>query len=485
MEEGPDEQNKFEFIVSQLEAHAKPGQTHYSFTEILECYEALAQGAYDRAPLEQIFRAVDKGKNGRVSLLEFAEGLLETEQLILGQLADLSKEIDRSTKEISENQNMRDAHMLTERKTAHGLIQDSTLDVVVGQLSFELSSRDIWIECEIEGSVQRTKTEKSPYAFKQDFRFAVSHGDSKLTIIAKTSPDVFLGSTSIPMKFLKDQMRYEQVFTLLGMDRRTKTGSLELKLQWIWSKAEYFQHVLEQWQENLHSSRVSYSHLKKQVYRLLAPFNVQPNLSTLVQDFVESPENSFFGEGLSPSISFKYEEFIPSDVSSVSHSPSFSASSQPTSSKQSVMNLIAMSHSTEQSQVEGQFEGFSSHTTTLLEILLVCTSLCMFMRPDFSNVRHTQLMVLIMTYLAVATDKLSYGAARLALLALVLSEGLDLVWFVLHWTDWTQGHSDVSDGMRRFALGMAGLDMALKALLSVLIGFDLRTTSSHAQYKGP
>jgi hypothetical protein len=482
MEEGPGSQNKFEFIVSQLEAHAKPGQTHYSFTEILECYEALAEGAYDRAPLEQIFTAVDKGRSGRVSLLEFTEGLLNTEQHILNQLADLSKEIDRSAKEISENQNKRDAHMLTERKTAHGLIQDSTLDVFVGQLSFELSSRHIWIECEIEGSVKRTSTEKGPYAFMQDFRFPVSHSDSKLTITAKTSPDVVLGSTAIPMKFLKDQMRYEQVFTLLGMDRRTKTGSLELKLQWIWSKAEYFQHVLEQWQENLHNSRVSYSHLKKQLFRLLAPFNVLPNLSTLVQDFVESPENSFFGEGSSPSITFKHDVFNPSDVSSISLSPSYSASasSQPTSSKQSVMNLISMTHSTDQSQVEGQFVGLSRSTMALLEILLVCTSLCMFMRPDFSNVRHTQLMVLIMTYLAIATDKLSYGRARLALYALILSEGFDLAWLALEWTDWSEGHNDVSDGMRRFALGMAGLDMALKALLSALIWFDMRPTSLQA-----
>lgn len=471
-------QNKFEYIVNLLEPLAKQGQTHFSFAEILGIFEDLTGGHYDRDNLELIFTGADTERRGRVTLLEFTEELLQTEQLILTKLAELGEEIEKSTNEISKNQSMRDTHKLTERLTDAGVSADSTLSVTIGDLNISLSSREIWIECDIEGTVFKTRTERCPCAFNQTFAIPTTDSAGKLTISVKTSANVSLGHTSIPLELLKDQMSYEQTFTILSMDRRSKIGMVDLKLQWIWSKVEYFQHMLELWQDNLHTSRVSYSQMKKQALKLLAPFKLRPDFSNLVQDFVESPESSFLNEESSPSVTFKNQDLFPSEVSSInqSHADFSVNASQATSSKQSVMNLLSSAHyvSTEPSHIEIPFEGLSSHTLTLLETLVISTSLCMYMRPDFFSVRRTQLLIIGLVYLWAATNKLTYTSASLGLKAVVGSLFVDLLWFSLHSKDWAKGHNDISDGMRRFSLGMSGINFVLKGVLGVLLWVDLR-----------
>mmetsp|Transcript_23088 Transcript_23088/g.41234 ORF Transcript_23088/g.41234 Transcript_23088/m.41234 type:complete len:475 (-) Transcript_23088:810-2234(-) len=468
-------QNKFEFIVSQLEPYVKQGQTHFTLTEILQTFELLTDGLHDRDHLEQIYQAVDKDKNGRITLLDFAEGVINSEQSILNKLADLSEEIDRSSNEIGKNQTLRDTHKLTERLTEAGIATDSTLNITIGEINLNLSSREVYVECEIEGAIVNTKTLKHPCSFNQNFALPVTEGGSKLTVTVKTSSEVNLAHTSLPLEFLKDQMEYEQAFSLFSMDRRSKVGGIELKVQWIWSKSAFFQHMLELWQENLHTSRVQYSQLKKQACKLLAPFKLKPDFSSLVQDFVESPESSFWAERESPSITFKHQDFFPSEVSSINQSHSDNSahtSSQVTSSKQSVMNLLSsVQFVSEPSQVQNEppFEGVTSPTLMFLEGAIVATSMCLYMRPDFFS-----LVIVLLLYISIQTNKLTYTWGRFALKFLVLSLAFDLLWFTLHSKDWGQGHNEVNDGMRRFALGMSGIGFVMKVILGVLLWFDLR-----------
>jgi hypothetical protein len=172
---------------------------------------------------------------------------------------------------------------LTERLNQHGIMDGSILTVSIVEsedlncVSTEGGTKQSpTIILSIEGqkieSWPKEQVDENHFVWDHNYTFDIEHGQEDLQVIA-VNKDSFatneiIGMTTVSLNDLEDQMIKEGLFQLYRRDDPSEpTGSIYLRIQWIYCRREYFKNYLAKVEESLEieeeKKRNYESHLQK------------------------------------------------------------------------------------------------------------------------------------------------------------------------------------------------------------------------------
>lgn len=226
---------------------------------------------------------MDHDGNGQVSLEEFLYYFVESEVKIKTKLNETLQIInERQKQQIEFRKNLEEAE-LTERLNQHGIMDGSILTVSIVEsedlncVSTEGGTKQSpTIILSIEGqkieSWPKEQVDENHFIWDHNYTFDIEHGQEDLQVIA-VNKDSFatneiIGMTTVSLNDLEDQMIKEGLYQLYRRDDPSEpTGSIYLRIQWIYCRREYFKNYLAKVEESLEieeeKKRNYESHLQK------------------------------------------------------------------------------------------------------------------------------------------------------------------------------------------------------------------------------
>ena len=414
-----------------------------SYAEVKNFLSRKAGGSYDEALCQELFASMDKDQDSAVSLDEFIWSYVQAEETFKNRINQLERQIADNTQHLDEAKRKCNEAARVETKNQFGIMVGSVLTVHVREAK-NLTPMDtggtsdpyVILRCER----QRIETNYIPNdlnpVWDEIFTFNIERGDGDLEVVVMDRDtigrDDFEGQVSIPLKTLQDQLKHDKFFELRGKDPKEPwMGKIRLGLQWVWSKVEYFKTIIHQWEENLDLDKQELDHLKTQLAKLDAPFGHLVEARNYLPQRTAQKVNA----------QIKLEEF------EMELNDKFDAA---------VVRTIGKN-------VDWGSLSFASMTA----FITLCV-LSMFARPDFVNVRATQVLLSVLIFFYLYSGKATASSLKLLAVAMVFSEVYDLVWFSSQGSGWLHS-KDQESTLQGFCYFVSIINFVLKVPVAIVV----------------
>jgi Ca2+-binding EF-hand superfamily protein len=384
------------------------GDKMLTFDEIYSFLSKKAGRDFDRRLCQKLFDKMDKDKDSIVSADEFILSYIDAEKLYQSKIADLQKQVQDSFEQMEDAQDKMKATANIEELNSYGIMKGSvlTVHVVKAQNLIPMDiggASDPYVILSCEGQQIETRyisNDLNP-VWEETFTFQIQRGTEDLSVIVMDYDTFgkhdFEGQVIIPLQSIADQMKHDQFFELHGKDPSDPwQGRIHLNLQWIWSKARYWEILASQWKDNLEVVQSELKAYQDHLAKLQEPF---ATLDLSGEDFTANPRT---GGGMT-----QYGASVTTGITGYFET--------------AVVNRLEWGSSAQ-----------------LIFTAYVTLTLCaMFMRPDFVDLTLGVLIALL-----VFSKTLTPRTAKYLATAVAVSELFDLTWFTIylsvrltqHWT---------------------------------------------------
>lgn len=277
-------QDRYDRLRKEFSEIDQNGDKNLTFDEVHQFLSQKARGSFDRNLALELFAKMDRNQDSVVTTEEFIWSYVDAERLITQRMNELRRQVAENTKQMEETRRKMIEARESEQLNDFGIMKGSVLTVNVVEAQ-NLKPMDIGgtsdpyviLMCERQKIETKYVTNDLNPVWNEVFTFQIEHGNDDLKVIVmdhdNIGTDDFEGQVSIPLKFLRDQMKHDQFFDLQGPKPNMQwQGRIHLGLQWIWSKAKYLEEVITQWQENIEMDKQELDHLNKQLAKLREPF---------------------------------------------------------------------------------------------------------------------------------------------------------------------------------------------------------------------
>jgi hypothetical protein len=277
-------QDRYDRLRKEFSEIDQNGDKNLTFDEVHQFLSQKSRGSFDRNLALELFAKMDRNQDSVVTTEEFIWSYVDAERLITQRMNELRRQVAENTKQMEETRRKMIEARESEQLNDFGIMKGSVLTVNVVEAQ-NLKPMDmggtsdpyVILMCERQKIETKYVTNDLNPVWNEVFTFQIEHGNDDLKVIVmdhdNIGTDDFEGQVSIPLKFLKDQMKHDQFFDLQGPKPNMPwQGRIHLGLQWIWSKAKYLDEVITQWQENIEMDKQELDHLNKQLAKLREPF---------------------------------------------------------------------------------------------------------------------------------------------------------------------------------------------------------------------
>lgn len=245
-----------------------------SLKEILEFLHRFSD-ELDEEYISTIFQSIDRNHDNQLSIDEFIEGYLEqvnglTEALseMRNEQAEKMKHRERIMKELEEN-------LQREKENSYGIMEGSQLVVTVVEaqnLNLGAGKPNPYVELKCESQRIRTAAvsgNRNP-SWEETFTFNIKVGGGELLCSiysrSSTTEDELIGSCTIPLKDLEDQIKQERWYSVSS---KVTTGArLLLACHWIHHKCEYLQRQIQEWDQDIEANIADVTRLESELRKL-------------------------------------------------------------------------------------------------------------------------------------------------------------------------------------------------------------------------
>lgn len=354
---------RYSEVLAQLKSSVGPVLS-------LERLMQVLPGADPDVLKEMMARCVPSG-----SFTEFARVFVDTEELMTTRSSELQHEVSDCHSGLAEAQRQLSSSQLTEVRNPNSIMEGSVLTVEVHSIRLERDHRSsMTVELTCENRVIKTKAVivTRTATWDEAFTFPISHGKGDLVVsVVESLPSGknTVGQIAIPVKLLNDQLKHQSKFELVGGEK----AEIQLSLQWVWSKVEYFRSLQTQWSDNLKASQDELHHIQRQL--------------SILTSFA-SPQDQFPFQTIDSAVTEKVEQLI-------------------------------------------QATGVGANVAAAVKIcticLLICTMLEVIARPDFPNV----VISAGAFYIYAAGSRVKKVNLKWFCMALFFSEVFDLLYYTL------------------------------------------------------
>jgi hypothetical protein len=262
------------------------GDKRITYDELHTFLSRQSGANFDHALLQELFDKMDVNRDGHITVDEFIDSYIEAENLILGRIDLLRKQIADNTRQMEAAKRQEIETQAAEQLNEYGIMKGSILTVHVMQAR-ELKAMDLGgtadpyvkLSCEKQFITTQIMERTTSPVWNEMFTFNIAKGTEEL-LVEVLNRDVFrsndfLGQVRIPLSLLKNQMKHEQWFKLTGRKAgELWQGSIQLGLQWIWSRSRYLAEVVKQWEENIDLDKTEVEMLQAQLKKLQDPFTI-------------------------------------------------------------------------------------------------------------------------------------------------------------------------------------------------------------------
>lgn len=277
-------QDRYDRLRKEFSEIDQNGDKNLTFDEVHQFLSQKSHETFDRNLALELFAKMDRNQDSLVTTEEFIWSYVDAERLITQRMNELRRQVAENTKQMEETRRKMIEARESEQLNDFGIMKGSVLTVNVVEAQ-NIKPMDIGgtsdpyviLMCERQKIETKYVTNDLNPVWNEVFTFQIEHGNDDLKVIVmdhdNIGTDDFEGQVSIPLKFLRDQMKHDQFFDLQGPKPNMQwQGRIHLGLQWIWSKAKYLEEVITQWQENIEMDKQELDHLNKQLAKLREPF---------------------------------------------------------------------------------------------------------------------------------------------------------------------------------------------------------------------
>ena len=255
-----------------------------TFQEIWQVLRSRTGKGFEQQMLVELFAQVGKRVDQTMDAEEFIQAYLHAEKMLWTDIQQLHFQVAETQEKLAQTRNQLAAAQISEALNEHGVMDGSTLTVVVLEAqdlkpSDEEGSADPYtlLLCESQRIETKYHINTLNPIWKETFTFQIKSGTDDLKVIIMDhdtlGTDNFVGQANIPLVGLKDQMEHEDWWSLVGRKGETWQGRVKLKLQWIWSKKLYLASVVQQWEAFIDEDLKSIEELKGTLQKLREPFD--------------------------------------------------------------------------------------------------------------------------------------------------------------------------------------------------------------------
>ena len=340
--------------------------------------------------LHEIFRTIDRDKSSIISMEEFVSGFTRAEAIIQSQIKRLKLQISES----SENYTKTQRNLVEARAKLLQNIPENNLYVIIkkaeGLKAGGVTGNKapmVYITCEGKEVFTNPIPNPTNPEWNQSFTFPISQGDCDVLIEVYDSErgkkNNLLGEVAIPLVALKSQSQYDDFLDLKGRGNADRPqGRILVSLQWIHDLPSYLENLMKEQEGALKEEKDELTQLENYLKELNLP--AQADSVTAWIRGSETIQN--FERAYSTKTNILIEQAIGKSLS------------------------------------------FPVLTKISVYLFLLLVVLSNFLRPDFFNVTSKQLTISLASlviYLNLSELGLYF---RLVVLALILSQAIDIFW---------------------------------------------------------
>jgi len=373
-----------------------------TFQEVQAFLSRKGGETFDQVLCQELFARMDKDNDALVTVEEFILSYVQVEEMLQRRIEQLGRQMTENRHFMEEAQRKQQDSSRSERLNAEGVMVGSVLTCHVREAkglktTGVRGSYDPYAVLTTEK--QRIETKYVPGevnpVWDEVFTFQIEHktSDLKIGIFSRSTlgEGVFLGLVQVPLSSIEDQLKHDSYFDLKGKSGEPVFGKIRLGLQWIWSKTKYFDTIVKQWEANLETDRQEWEHLKEQLRKLDQPFGflLEGNSNQAISI---APSRVAQLSALELNFEVKIEEVLTGSL--------------------------------------GKAIDWDWASLLSLLIFLSISVFTMFARPGFPDVVSTQVLLSCWLFYLWSSQSKSAAAYKAIAGGIVLSEVIDIIWFL-------------------------------------------------------